>query len=220
MIPGPDKIIACPKCEGLARQMTIRSGNTFGARIWTDGKQVAPMLSQPLHVVKCRNCGECFWLTDAAEIGYVDYMREDDQQINPAWSGTKNVKEPTEEEYYLALKKRLASNAEQEKQLRILAWWRSNDALRDVPPDHAHEISDSSPEWRKNLNALADLLTEVNITDHLMKVEVLRELGEFESAREVLSRVDSPDVAGVVSQFSSLCDARDTYLRELHFNEN
>ena len=42
MIPGPDQIVACPKCNGLAKYRTLLSGNTFGARVWTDGKQDAP----------------------------------------------------------------------------------------------------------------------------------------------------------------------------------
>ena len=32
MIPGPDQIIACPQCKGLAKYMRLESGNTFGAR--------------------------------------------------------------------------------------------------------------------------------------------------------------------------------------------
>ena len=37
MMPGPDQIIACPNCKGLARYMTLASGNTLDARVWTDG---------------------------------------------------------------------------------------------------------------------------------------------------------------------------------------
>ena len=44
MILGPDQIVACPFCAGLAKYMTLISGNTFGSHVWTDGKQIAPML--------------------------------------------------------------------------------------------------------------------------------------------------------------------------------
>ena len=44
MLPGPNQIVACPHCEALAQYETLTSGNTFGARVWTDGKQIAPML--------------------------------------------------------------------------------------------------------------------------------------------------------------------------------
>ena len=81
MLPGPDQMIACPKCKGVARYMTLMSGNTFGARVWTDGKQVAPMLPNPPAVVKCRHCEECYWLSEAEEIGSVDQWREESQQV-------------------------------------------------------------------------------------------------------------------------------------------
>jgi hypothetical protein len=44
MLPGPDQIVACPNCQGLEKYGTLVSGNTFAARVWTDGRQVAPML--------------------------------------------------------------------------------------------------------------------------------------------------------------------------------
>lgn len=44
MIPGPDQIIACPHCSALAKHLTLISGNAFGASVWTDGKQILPML--------------------------------------------------------------------------------------------------------------------------------------------------------------------------------
>lgn len=50
-----------------------------------------------------------------------------------------------------------------------------------------------------------------------MKAEVLRELGEFELAKQVLGRIDSSEMAAVVRQVRSLCDSGDTRVRELRF---
>jgi phosphopantetheinyl transferase (holo-ACP synthase) len=136
--------------------------------------------------------------------------------VNPAWADALKVEEPTEAEYYQALAKGLAKNAKQERVLRILAWRRRNDIFRDKPLKEAQGISDGPEEWRKNLEALARLLTEEDVNDCLMKAEVLRELGEFESAKEALSRATSTDSAAVVRQLRSLCNARDTSVRELH----
>jgi hypothetical protein len=83
MIPGPDQIIACPNCKEHEKYRTLISGNTFGAKVWTDGKQIAPMLPRPPAVVKCHYCGECYWLADAKKIkevhrGIVPTGQEDD----------------------------------------------------------------------------------------------------------------------------------------------
>jgi hypothetical protein len=69
MIPGPDKIIACPACGAHASYGTLESGNTIGMRLWSDGWQIAPMLPRPPAVVQCRQCEQVFWLRSAAEVG-------------------------------------------------------------------------------------------------------------------------------------------------------
>lgn len=51
-----------------------------------------------------------------------------------------------------------------------------------------------------------------------MKAEVLRELGEFDSAKQILNSVGSSEFTEVVQQLRSLCDVGDTQVRELQFN--
>ena len=133
MLPGPDKIVACPSCKGLAKYGTVMSGNTFGMRVWTDGKNIAPMLPSPPAVVKCFRCGELYWLSEADEIGTFDRWSEYDPQLDPEWAAADPVQEPMEEDYYPAIARGLAKTPQQEKFLRILAWWRSNDIFRDRP---------------------------------------------------------------------------------------
>jgi hypothetical protein len=195
------------------------SGNTFGARVWTDGKQVAPMLPRPPAVVKCRHCQECYWLSEAEEVGVVDQWSEGGKQVDPAWATAAEVLEPTEGEYHRALASGLATTPEQERNLRVLAWWRSNDAFRGDPAVHVRRATRGSAKRRENLEVLARLLDEGDESDCLMKAEVLRELGKFEAAKQILSRVGSSEVAAVVRQLRSLCDAEDTYVRELHSAE-
>jgi uncharacterized Zn finger protein len=57
MIPGPTVIYECSSCGKHIEQQTIVSGNTFGARFWTDGKVDAPMLPDEPWLVKCQHCG-------------------------------------------------------------------------------------------------------------------------------------------------------------------
>lgn len=218
MLPGPDKIVACPSCGTFAKYGTLRSGNTFGARVWTDGKQVAPMFPRPPAVVKCHHCAECYWLIDAKEVGVVEPWGDEDMQVNPAWAIAQVVQEPTEEEYYQALQKGLATDSQQERALRVLAWWRRNDAFRDAPQTGVKNIATASGKCRKNLEALVNLFDEADENDRLMKAEMLRELAEFESAKLVLSRVTSAEYASVVHQFRLLCDTGNTTVKELQFN--
>lgn len=216
MLPGPDQVIACPMCQTLARYGTLLSGNTIGARTWTDGKQVAPMLPHPPAVVRCGQCKEVYWLAEAHEIGEVDRWSGEDP-ANPAWSAAPEVEEPEEQEYYRALDQGLASNSEEERTLRVLAWWRGNDPEREGADAPAPRAQEAAARWKANLEALIGLVDEDDDGDRLMKAELFRQLGEFDRATAMLDRVSSPSVAGVVRQFRSLCEARDMRVRELRF---
>jgi hypothetical protein len=129
------------------------------------------------------------------------------------------VQEPTEEDYYQALQEGFASDSQQERSLRILAWWRRNDAFRRTS---RAEVGCSAPvtgECRANLEALVSLLDEADENDRFLKAEVLRELGEFESAKLVLRRVTSGEYTAVVRQLNALCNSGDASLKELEFDD-
>lgn len=218
MTLGPDQAIACPNCEALEAYMTLTSGNTIGLRVWTDGKQIAPMLPRPPAVVRCHSCGDCYWLQDAKEADTEWWWLVSDRQDSPARIGAPLVQEPTEQEYYAAILNGLAKNAEQERTLRTLAWWRRNDAFRNSAQRDARGTRSSSGEWRSNLQALLSLLDHGE-DSQIMKAEVLRELGEFDSAQQVLGRVTSAEYIPVVRQLRSLCEAGDTEVRHLQFRD-
>jgi hypothetical protein len=216
MLPGPDQIIGCPHCQGLAKYRTWVSGTGFGVVCWTDGKQenVGMIGPRPPAVVKCRHCAECYWLADADEIGTVAPW--DGQPVDPAWRAAQEVEEPAEEDYDRALQKSLADDRRQERTLRMLAWWRRNDAFRSRPEC----VTSASEVWRRNLEALAGLLEDGDENDRLLKAEVLRELGQFQPAKELLSRVHSSEHRGVVRQLRNLCDRGDRCVRQLSFEES
>jgi hypothetical protein len=73
-----------------------------------------------------------------------------------------------------------------------------------------------SAPCRENLKTLASLLREGDESDCIMLAELLRELGEFDSARQTLSELTSGECTEIVRQLGTLCDRGDTCVRELH----
>ena len=55
----------------------MASGNTFGARQWTDGKMEAPMLPDLPRVTRCHACGGFFWVERARQLGAFEPWSED-----------------------------------------------------------------------------------------------------------------------------------------------
>lgn len=69
MIPGPDIIYKCPKCENLIKNHSLLSGNTIGACHYSDGKMIAMMLPEYPYITKCEKCNTIFWLEEKYEVG-------------------------------------------------------------------------------------------------------------------------------------------------------
>jgi hypothetical protein len=214
MIPGPYQIISCPQCKGLAKYRTLRSGNTTRSTIWSDGKKVSPMLKQPPAIVKCQHCEKDYWLADAQKVGTVELWGYKDHKVNPEWDTVRQVEEPTEDEYYAAIEAGLSKTPQQERILRVLAWWRRNDAYR-TKGGATFSVSDAC---RENLEALLKLMDREKDEDRLMKGEVLRELGQFEAAKQVLGGIVSAKYAAIVRQILLLCASEDTRVNELQIS--
>jgi len=219
MIPGPDKIIECPNCKGFARVFTLVSGNTFGARRWTDGKMIAPMLPRPPAITKCRDCGHYFWLSDAKKVGELPSLWgvEEKKKIPPEWRTAEHVRELSEAEYFEAIKKGAAEREEQELHLRIGAWWAGNDLLRYQGQSFVDKsrIVARSPEATMNLESLLELLNIGDSDQRLMKAEVLRELGRFEEAIRLLEFDFPSEYGSVVVLIRNLAQKKDPIVREI-----
>src|SRR5260370_22360503 len=131
MTIGPDQIVACPSCKGLAKYETLGSWNACDERVWTDGKRLCPPMSFAPMVVKCRHCGKMYLLSEARHVGQVERWVKKPQKIRPSWLSAEHVQEPEEFEYYQAIRSGLARTREQKFRLRSYALRRSNDAHRD-----------------------------------------------------------------------------------------
>lgn len=215
MLPGPERVISCPHCETLVRHTTLYSDNAVGARIWTDGKQESPLAPEPPQVIVCAQCNDPFWTNDARKVGELSAGAEevDVDDTDPAWAKAPLAEEPTEEQYYAAISGGLARDKFEERTLRVFAWWRGNDQHREDSLTDA--LQTATGPRRANLEALVHLLDGEEVGELLMKAEVLRQLGEFDAARRLLSELPQGELDPIIEQLRLLCDARDVCVREL-----
>jgi len=172
---GPDIIRVCPECKAHLTQKTTNSGNTFGARFWTDGKMVAPMLPDRPWLVKCPKCGSLFWIDEAMEFGK-RYPRSKEYIIEPLV--------PSETEFLTVLAEEKLPKLK-EIYVRCRAWWAANDSVRM----NVDATITFSPKQEKNLQILSDLLDEENADQRIMKAEILRELGKFDECLRLLAQI-------------------------------
>ena len=65
MLPGPPLRKECPHCHRVKELLSLLSGNTIGAKQWSDTKTVCRMLPRNSDIQKCPSCGKYFFLSDA-----------------------------------------------------------------------------------------------------------------------------------------------------------
>ncbi|MEJ7843467.1 MAG: hypothetical protein WKF95_17015 [Rubrobacter sp.] len=176
MVPGESIVRRCPSCEGSIRQRTLASGNTFGARFWTDGKMEAPMLPSHPPLVRCPHCGVLLWLPSAEEIGT-------ESPFESETPGIENPLNPAEQDLLEALSTPPNGARDKELFIRIKAWHATNDTeRRECPADVSF-----SPEAEANIEALFRLLDPTTaLKQRIMKAELARELGRFDETKRLL----------------------------------
>jgi hypothetical protein len=162
----------CPHCKARFVQEDTLSGNTIGAKFYTDGRRYAPMLPEHPWLAKCPACGGLFWVdeTEQVDIGF------------DAAKGKPQVEAPSEREMINFLSGP-ALPKDKEIYLRMRVWWAANDVWRWLPnPKPAF-----SKEQVKNLDALSALFDESLPGHRILKAEIARELGKFEECLLLLS---------------------------------
>lgn len=218
MLPGPTIIRECPHCKSPFKEWTMASGNTFGAKWWTDGNMNAPMLPKQNALVVCPTCCKPVWMDAAKTLGQVDrsrFNRETKQLIkNSTYDGDEELvefcKAPTFETYLEALKfQGLSTDAE--KYIRFRLWWLWNDVRRDTGV--AIPLTDQEVQ---NLESLMPLLDGAKQNDILAKAEALRELGRFDECIALIdtteSRTESDKYAANILYWAEQCDP---YVRQI-----
>jgi hypothetical protein len=98
------------------------SGNTFGAKVFSDMKRVAPMLPEFPRITICPKCNTIFWLSKAEEVGtkdkYSSHLFDDWRTAiieKPKWWWGKRKREEYKERVSVNQKVKEKQKGEQEK---------------------------------------------------------------------------------------------------------
>ena len=213
MIPGPDIIITCPKCEALSRVPSLTSGNTFGAELWTDGKVIAPSMRVAPRITRCHQCDGFFWIEDATEAGQI-YFFSKDGDVPRSWREAREITILTETQLLDALDEGLGDTPSREYQLRIDAWWAFNDSQRGS--DQAgHAPVDRESRRGKNMTRLSEFDTGDGFEDSFDKAEIARQFGDFEGAIRILDAINVSPILNRRDYVRKLCLEQSTTVAKI-----
>ncbi len=188
MIPGPNYVYKCPHCGNLLTKESLASGNTFRAKIFSDGKRIAPMLPEFPDLTKCKKCNTILWLSKLKEIGKFELG----DNKNPQWEAADSADFLDIDDYFVALETGVAENQNDEIFIRQQLWWAFNDRTRSG--QSLFKTEDEEMRWKENLKSLINILDQSDIYEKFMVAEISRNLGDFENCIKIMEGVDSEDL--------------------------
>lgn len=209
MLLGPIYVYKCPNCDNLLTNESLLSGNTFGASIFSDGKEIAPMLPEFPNLTKCKKCNTIFWLSKLKKIGAYEWGDEK----NPYWQIADKAEFLEIEDYYNAISKGLAENKDEELFIRQRIWWSYNDRIREGQKIFNDEIDEL--RWIDNLQKLKTLLDESDIEQRMMIAEINRNLGDFEACINIIQSIDNNKLNWLKEKFITECKKKNKWVIEL-----
>ncbi|MCX6867663.1 MAG: hypothetical protein NTV46_15880 [Verrucomicrobia bacterium] len=175
MTLGPNIILKIPATGSLVKISTIGSGNTFGARWWTDGKMEAPMLPDDPWLRRHPVTGETFWCDECEKVASEGPWGEGTQ-----YSEVPYAEDAAENDFQAQLSLPSLS-PDKERYIRTRLWWLWNDPARNSDDSGARPAG-----FDANLRKLGLLLSHDEDDSRLMAAECFRELGDHEKAAELL----------------------------------
>lgn len=186
MIPGPPLLAECPKCGKEKRLMSIVSGNTIGAIVWSDMYMEAPMLPRLSPVQKCPYCQSYFLL------GKAEYRYEESDELPegelPYATDLGKLTYPEMKEA-LCLLEEDSLDTEDEITIRMEFLHRYNDAFRgsDSEGGDSFGLTMTEEDNKINLSNIKELIRLLDGDQYmLLKSELLRESGDFEKSMDLL----------------------------------
>ena len=178
MMPGNPQILICPFCGTEKQIMSLISGNTFGAELWSDNKQIAPMLPEISYVQKCPHCGK-YYITGRQEVKYA----------KDGYSFEKGVLTyPEMKEAFTQLSEEGFLNEKEEINVRMMLHHAYNDYYYRTEEKKVISEDDKNLFHENGLWLINNL-----ITDSVMKAEFYREIGEIETAKNIIDSITVED---------------------------
>lgn len=211
MILGPDLFYKCPVCGANLHSYSLRSGNTFGAEVYSDGKMFAPMLPEYPNITKCGGCGTILMLSRLESFSEetLSYPQEEIAKISlwEKWksliSGTRREAKPSPRYYeceHLSmddLYRAIDVFPETELYIRLMIWRGYNDRVtgRTFVYSPSEDLRANynpldSKEYKSNCLALLNLLNKDNREERMLLAELYRNLGNFKECMALIPESD------------------------------
>lgn len=210
-------VYQCPSCQGFVLRRRMRTLNFSGMRDWSDGAPTAWWSAGLQPLVRCPTCTRAFWIEDLEALGELPYQprpigrvervlarwRSDPKgrlqeerewlQVPAGWKAAKEADQVRLHDIAVMLAQPNGLDRDKLLWLRRRIWWTLNDRFRSLPDGAPAPDLQAMPglDDLANMRELLALLEqgEMSARDMVEKGELLRQLGHFYDAVDVLKAV-------------------------------
>lgn len=209
MLPGPQLIYKCPRCNCLISKGSLMSGNTFGGTFYSDGRFFAPMMPQFPKISHCAECKHIFWLNKENLFKSIEWNEPEIDQFEQITTADFL----SLEDYLQLIHQNFYRNEEEERFLRFEIWRAFNDRKRNGKSLWNNEIEQYF--WKENLERLIAIFQVEWEEAYLTLAELHRNLGMFEKAINILSEIKDKRYQKTVQKLSAECKKLNPYVIEI-----
>lgn len=202
MLPANSLVVKCPHCGGEKELFRLGSGNTFGAKQWSDSKQIFPMLPRISPVQKCPKCGRYYLWT---RLSHEDMREGGSCSFETGWLSFEQAMEASQD-----------IDQPSDNELRVLAIvtvWAYNDIVRNGKDPSELQRTMFVDYVSKVLSNHEDLFEN----DRILLGELHREIGNYDECVSILgSFVPNNDFEkSIVSSIIEKANGRDDKVFEI-----
>jgi hypothetical protein len=209
MRPGPTLVYKCPICGKIVRCGSLLSGNTFDAKLYSDGKQIAPMLPEFPGIVKCGKCSGFYWLNDENKTG--EYKFPEDKKEE--WGNAVEARFLSMDEIIEAIDLKIYKNNSEEFYLRVRLWWAFNDRIREGKNIFVDQ--DDKNIYESNCKNLINIIDKNNISGKIMSAELLRNLSNYIECNNMLETIREEEYTWIKILLKKECENKNSNVIEL-----
>lgn len=184
MILNNAEIVACPFCGKMKELLSLVSGNTFGSILWSDGKQISPMLPKVSPVQKCPRCRKY----------YLYYKQPTKTADHESFTtGNLSYKEWKEAFVQLIAEPTLDDHDKSVIYMHLIQAFNDHYYRGPAPAIYTKESVPTEDEFRYIEGIISEFInkTEWKYNSNLLiKAELYREIGDFANCEKTLNAID------------------------------
>lgn len=182
------------------------SGNNIGAKLYSDGKTIAPMLPEFPDLTKCKRCDNIFWLSKLEKIGTYEWWDHE----TPMWLKADRAEFLGIDDYFKAIDIGVAENELEEFFIRQGIWHAYNDRIRNG--ENLFVDVNDEIKWNENCHKLISFLDLSDLNQRIMIAELKRNLGDFDSCLDIIKKIDNNNLNWLKEKFIRECELKNKYV--------